>query len=461
MKNRINRVFVTVAMLFAVCMMPIKAQIVVDTVEVTATSFLKQLYVQDNDWLCRLIDNDRNEYQFDIIQEGELVFDSLYTDNDMIKKYTGVILKGVPQVMSAATFRITQTNSGDNITINVDATLTTQNRICYHITYQKIAPPPSEDIPTPMPYMIETTQMPFQAYLDGITPISGTVNVGWFDNNADVYIEGLFADFPNSCIHGVLKDNVVTFRKGQYLGMYENKYEIRLFSADQVLNLQKLSMNYDSANNIFTTSEMVIANASTEMVAPLVYYTHLIIGAQPTEWSAWEPFAPFGVNTGTWQFKAEFAEPTLQDNIEVFVRTDLNNSHNKQLKLTRWGEPYYITPAGGTDLIINWNDEDNTCSIADQPTGFKNNNFPLYVHTSEQGQYDATIGKFTLPMEYYYYVMKDGKAIETFTIDNPISRLNETRHISDRSPIKYIQSGHLFILRNNERYSIMGAKLTN
>lgn len=457
-KNRMNRVFVTVAMLFAVCVMPIKAQVVVDTVEVTATMFFKQYYKQDTDWLCRLTDSDRNEYQFDIIQEGKLVSDSLYTDNDMIKKYTGVILNGVPQVMSAATFKITLTDDGDYIITDVDATLTIQAGICYHIAYHKRTPPPADDMPTPMPYEIETTEMPFQAYLDGITPISGTMNVGWSGSGKHVYIEGLFADFPNSCIHGELTDSVVTFKKGQYLGMYENKYEIRLFSADQALNLQNLSMNYDSVNNILTTSEMVIANASTETVVPLAYYTHLVIGASPVVWSAWEPFAPFGVNTGTWQFIAEFADPTLQNNINVFVRTDLNNSHKKQLKLTRWGAPYYITPEEGTDLIINWNDEDNTCSIADQPTGIKTNGFPLYVHTYKEGQYDATTGIFSLPMQYYYYVMEKGNAIETFTIDNAASGLKDVHQVAGIHPTKVIHNGHLLILRNSERYSIMGTK---
>ncbi|MBO4812526.1 MAG: choice-of-anchor J domain-containing protein [Prevotella sp.] len=127
------------------------------------------------------------------------------------------------------------------------------------------------------PAGLETTQLSMSglAYSSaGSSNISGKCNVG-FDGN-DVYVQGLFEDFPAAWIKGSLEGNIVTFPAFQYLGDYSS-YNIWMVGAtyDEVEEgyfIDDFQMEYDAELNKFTAINDVIANAATDRIYYLSWY---------------------------------------------------------------------------------------------------------------------------------------------------------------------------------------------
>ena len=100
-------------------------------------------------------------------------------------------------------------------------------------------------------------------YYEGSSvPFRGQVNLG-FDGN-DVYLQGLFANYPEAWMHGVINDGIVTFNGLQLLGEQDGNMIYAVgYNGD---NLIPFEMNYDEENGVFTSLVELLANASDENV---------------------------------------------------------------------------------------------------------------------------------------------------------------------------------------------------
>ena len=100
-----------------------------------------------------------------------------------------------------------------------------------------------------------TTQ---QWYFTGSSDKSYCLNYGItiaFDGN-DVYVLGLFNQFPQTWLRGRLEDGVIIFKKGQFLGYYKEWQEILLAVAGET-SLTDLKLNYDAEKGIMLSDDCI------------------------------------------------------------------------------------------------------------------------------------------------------------------------------------------------------------
>ncbi|MBR6981558.1 MAG: choice-of-anchor J domain-containing protein [Prevotella sp.] len=102
------------------------------------------------------------------------------------------------------------------------------------------------------------------------TSFSGFVDLG-FDGN-DVYVKGMFTDFPDAWMKGTINGNIVTFKDLQYLGMYADTYDMYAIGTDGS-NLEDFTMTFDAENKVLTSNNQLLANAATDRIYYLSWYT--------------------------------------------------------------------------------------------------------------------------------------------------------------------------------------------
>ena len=113
----------------------------------------------------------------------------------------------------------------------------------------------------------------------GASPVSGKCNVGFDGDN--VYVQGLFGDFPNTWIKGTKDGNIYNFPAFQYLGAY-GTYDIWLVGAtyDEVEDgyvLGDFMMTYDAEANKLVALNDVLANAATDRIYYLSWYSDVTL----------------------------------------------------------------------------------------------------------------------------------------------------------------------------------------
>ena len=151
------------------------------------------------------------------------------------------------------------------------------------LTYDPEYTPASTDpIVAPAGLVTET----WNTKIDGVV---STATIG-FDNN-DVYVKGLFADYPDAWIKGTIDGTTVTFAKLQFVGTYQS-YNIWASGVDQVNNkLADFVMTYDAAAKTLTGSDLLL-NAADDKIYYLSWFENVAIQEASFE----EPTATTGAN---------------------------------------------------------------------------------------------------------------------------------------------------------------------
>lgn len=122
--------------------------------------------------------------------------------------------------------------------------------------------------------------------IDGVV---STATIG-FDNN-DVYVKGLFTDFPNAWIKGTISGTTITFAKLQFVGTYQS-YNIWATGYDSDNSkLVDFVMTYDAAAKVMTGSNLLL-NAADDKLYYLAWYENVTIQEATFE----EPTATTGAN---------------------------------------------------------------------------------------------------------------------------------------------------------------------
>ncbi len=119
-------------------------------------------------------------------------------------------------------------------------------------------------------------------YYEGSSvPFRGQVNLG-FDGN-DVYLQGLFANYPDAWMHGVINDGTVTFGGMQVLGELDGQtiYAVG-YNGDLLMSYE---MAYDEEGGVFTSLVELLANDNDENVNYDVWIEDLAISRE-------DPFKP-------------------------------------------------------------------------------------------------------------------------------------------------------------------------
>lgn len=146
----------------------------------------------------------------------------------------------------------------------------------------------------------------------GSKAVPTAAKVAFVEN--DVYISGIFSDFPDSWIKGTLSGNTVTFESGQYLGKYST-YDIWALGSQDGNNVNDtFTFTYDSEAQTLTLDEgqYLIANAKIDEIYPLAYIESLTLYAE-------EP-APTQIDV--LPYSNDFSDASLQKHFSII---DANN----------------------------------------------------------------------------------------------------------------------------------------
>lgn len=112
----------------------------------------------------------------------------------------------------------------------------------------------------------------------GETAVSGTdVSVAFVDN--EVYISGIFEDFPESWIKGTLDGTTVTFESGQFIGKYSS-YDIWAYGTDGDGLVDAFTMTYDATAQTLTADNQLLANAAEDRIYYLQWISALTLYAE-------------------------------------------------------------------------------------------------------------------------------------------------------------------------------------
>jgi hypothetical protein len=135
---------------------------------------------------------------------------------------------------------------------------------------------------TPPPGLQTETWYTRGHYYEGSSvPFRGQVSLG-FDGD-DVYLQGLFANYPDAWMHGVINDGVVTFGGMQVLGELDGQtiYAVG-YNGDLLMSYE---MAYDEEGGVFTSLVELLANDNDETVNYDVWIEDLAISRE-------DPFKP-------------------------------------------------------------------------------------------------------------------------------------------------------------------------
>ena len=167
----------------------------------------------------------------------------------------------------------------------------------------------------------------------GSKAVPTAAKVAFVDN--DVYISGIFSDFPDSWIKGTLSGNTVTFESGQYLGKY-TQYDIwALASPDGSIVNDTFTFTYDSEAQTLTLDEgqYLFANAKFDEIYYLAYIESLTLYAE-------EP-APAQIDV--LPYSNDFSDASLQRHFTVI------NANNDGVTWTASNGEFVISYAAPND----------------------------------------------------------------------------------------------------------------
>ena len=148
-------------------------------------------------------------------------------------------------------------------------------------------------------------------YYEGSSvPFRGQVNLG-FDGD-DVYLQGLFAGYPDAWMLGVINDGVVTFDGMQVLGELDGQTVYAVgYNGD---NLVPYEMAFDEEGGVFTSLVELLANGSDENVDFDVWIEDVAISRE-------DPFKPIEDYPYLNTFQTT-------DEQEAFTIIDANGDHD-------------------------------------------------------------------------------------------------------------------------------------
>lgn len=137
--------------------------------------------------------------------------------------------------------------------------------------------PPSTDlVELPAGATVETWYRE-QTDEDGAIVTGTDVNVAFVDN--DVYISGIFSDFPDSWIKGTISGTTVTFESEQFIGNYGTT-PIWAYGTDGESLVDAFTMTYDATAKTLTSTNQLLGNAANDRIYYLQWISALTLYAE-------------------------------------------------------------------------------------------------------------------------------------------------------------------------------------
>lgn len=172
------------------------------------------------------------------------------------------------------------------------------------LTYNpSYVPPSTELVVLPSSAVVEEWYLRATDNNDDL--VKSTVNVAF--DGSDLYIQGIYADYPDAWIKGTISGSTVTFETGQYIS--DDEYDAWAVGFNLVSSkIEDFVMTYDAVAKSLTAENGTACNAKTDALYYYAYYTGISITAE-------EPFEPryVPVYENTISSSDEFLEFTVID----------------------------------------------------------------------------------------------------------------------------------------------------
>lgn len=97
-------------------------------------------------------------------------------------------------------------------------------------------------------------------------------------NGNDVYVCGVFSDFPDAWMKGTLEGTTITFAGLQFVGTYSSYSMYAVGTAND--DLVNFTMTYDADARVMTADMSLLLNAATDRIYYLAWYDDLLIQAE-------------------------------------------------------------------------------------------------------------------------------------------------------------------------------------
>lgn len=148
---------------------------------------------------------------------------------------------------------------------------------------------------------------------------TGTATVG-FDGN-DVYVKGIFSEFPNSWIKGTVNGSTVTFSNFQYLGLYYDTYDIWAIGVtnDEAGAFSDYTFVYDEAAGTLKLNPafFLVQNAAEDHLYYLDVFTSVVLSKEAPE-TPEEPDIVTGPNVDVLPYINDFETEDKQADFGVY-----------------------------------------------------------------------------------------------------------------------------------------------
>jgi hypothetical protein len=164
------------------------------------------------------------------------------------------------------------------------------------------------------PVGLETTTWYTKGHTYSDDGFRGTVNLG-FDGN-DVYIQGIFSDFPEAWVKGTIDGTTVTFKDLQVQGEAYG-YTIYAVGTDGS-ELTDFVMSYDAEKGAFTSENELLANAAEDRIYYLTYVTDIEITKEAPVDKRITP--PAGLVTEDWTIARYYYDGENEDSEEKVLQ---------------------------------------------------------------------------------------------------------------------------------------------
>ena len=161
----------------------------------------------------------------------------------------------------------------------------------------------------------------------------------------DVYVSGIFTNFPTSWIKGTLSGTTVTFEGLQYIGDYQGLNIFALGATEDAV-IENFTMTYDAEANTLAAQNLLFANAATDRVYYLEGYQEMLLSLDPPA----EPTATTGPNVDTLPYSQSL---TTADSFADFGVLDANEDGKTWTLAAGMGAQYtYNSAAAADDWLI-------------------------------------------------------------------------------------------------------------
>ena len=320
-----------------------------------------------------------------------------------------------------------------------------------------------------------------------------SANVAWVGN--DVYISGIFANFPDAWIKGTLGEDgsTVTFPKFQYLGEYP-PYHIWAVAANQDNELSDIIMHYENTADGKTLTldadQTLYLNAADDKVYYLTYFESLKLTENApapkqidelpyqNSFDTEELLADFKIidannDTRTWAAYNGYMRYTYHNTnagddwlVSPMIKLEAGNVYKISLNTHAQSSTYpeklevkaakEATASGAETAALLAAGTDVIAATTITTVGFislSNDTFTV----AETGYYNFGIHAISDPDKYYLYV--DDFVVERVTPDQPEPTGVEDVQSNKVQATKFFRDGQLLIEKNGKIYNVQGAEV--